>query len=109
MAAVASVGYQRKIGLVMLQTGFGVVIAAAAAAGFSREDCRGLSASMCACKNMVDKELKENRGVEQLCKSRGYVAGSFLLIMDLPHRPQQGDGFTTFGVSNERNSAVILP
>ncbi len=91
----------------MLQTGFGVVIAAAA--GFSREDSRGLSASMCACKNMVDKKLKENRGVVQLCKSRGYVTGSFLLIMDLLHRPKQGDGFSTFGVSNERNSAVILP
>ncbi len=65
--------------LVMLQTGFGVVISAAA--GFSHEDCSGLTASMCACKNMVDKELRENRGGVQLCQSRGYVAGSFLLIM----------------------------
>ncbi len=42
----------------MLQTGFGVVIGAGG--GFSHEDRRGLSASMCACKNMVDKELREN-------------------------------------------------
>jgi hypothetical protein len=62
-----------------------------------------------ACKNMVDKELRENRGGAQLCHSREYVAGSFLLIMDLLHRPKQADGFTTFGVSYERNSAVILP
>lgn len=55
-----------------------------AAAGFSHGDCSGLSASMCACKNIVDKELRENRGGVQLCQSRGYDAGSFLLIMDLP-------------------------
>jgi hypothetical protein len=59
----------------MLQTGLGVVIGAGG--GFSQEDCSGLSASTRACKNMVDKELRENRGGVQLCQSRGYVAGCF--------------------------------
>ncbi len=75
-------GIRENCGSVNFQTGFGVVIGAAA--GFSHEDCSGLSASMCACKNMVDKEHRENRGGVQLCQSRGCVAGSFLLIMDLP-------------------------
>jgi hypothetical protein len=43
----------------------------------------------------------------QLCQSRGYVAWSFLLIVDLLHWPKQGAGFTTFGVSNDRNAAIL--
>jgi hypothetical protein len=74
-------GIRESCGVVMLQIGFGVVIGAGG--GFSLEDCSGLPASMCACKNMVDKELRENRGGVQRCQSRGYVAGCFLLIMDL--------------------------